>query len=165
MRKKKKRKDKFDTKDEPKTLPFLVSSRFSLFFFKEERQHIKFDSSRIFFRGLERERVGRKMLLFQIPRRRSSLKIALRRSSGTVVVRIRSRSLATLRSTRSRIVVLDSERRRISRCSCVGSSSSSRHSIIRFLLLLHLLLLVRFVLVIGLVQRGHFLLECFDTFL
>jgi hypothetical protein len=49
MRKKKKRKDKFDTKDEPKTLPFLVSSRFSLFFFKEERQHIKFDSSRIFF--------------------------------------------------------------------------------------------------------------------
>jgi hypothetical protein len=118
-----------------------------------------------FFRGLERERVGRKMLLFQIPRRRSSLKIALRRSSGTVVVRIRSRSLATLRSTRSRIVVLDSERRRISRCSCVGSSSSSRHSIIRFLLLLHLLLLVRFVLVIGLVQRGHFLLECFDTFL
>lgn len=133
------------------------------FFFKEERQHIKLDSSRLFFFFIERERLGRKnVVIFNSSG--SFHGRALRRSSGTVVG-IRTGSLATLGSTGIRIVVLDGERsssrRRIGHRGGVGS----RHSVIRFLLLLHLLLLVRFVLVIGLVQRGYFLLECFDTFL
>jgi hypothetical protein len=60
MMREKEEKGKFVVKDEPKSLPFPFHRVFLFFFFKEERQHIKFDSSRFFFRG-ERERLGRKM--------------------------------------------------------------------------------------------------------
>jgi hypothetical protein len=147
-------------KDEPKSLPLSDSSQF-FFFLRKNGNTSNWIHQDYFF--LERERWERKNVVI-FNSLGSFHGRALRRSSGTVVG-IRAGSLATLGSTGIRIVVLDGERSS-SRCS-IGHRGGvgSRHSVIRFLLLLHLLLLVRFVLVIGLVQRGYFLLECFDTFL